>query len=123
MVVGWKLTAKMYLHRIHSILCCMRDAIPTVLPRNRNAVDKYFTVWWWLTLLIDAMDAGIQEREEVALRSRFQEYIDLEEERIHQNLKKVSYHIDASDTLSLILGPGRLEKVRVYFYFFLKLSC
>lgn len=109
---GWKIGASMFANRIMHTLSLMRDALPKVLPRSRSAVDDYFVVWWWVAMMV----TGLQNSSEVELNTssnRFQEYIDMEEVRLRGNLEKVNYDVDASDTLSLVMGAGGLEKVRV----------
>ncbi|KAI0716104.1 hypothetical protein C8T65DRAFT_642063 [Cerioporus squamosus] len=107
--IGWKIGASMYANRILVLLSMMRDIVPKVLPRNRSAVDDYFVVWWWVTMMI----AGLHSSFDAELNTpsyRFQDYIDMEEERLRGNLEKIKYNIDASDTLTLVMGTGGLEK-------------
>ena len=89
----------------------MRDAIPTVLPRNRESIDQYFNIWWQIAQLVQ----GFQDNEALlgddALLDRFRDLMEYEENRIRGNLQKIKYRIDASDTLALVLGQGPLEKV------------
>lgn len=106
----------MYVEKIKLLLKRMRDAIHKVHPRNRQHVDDYFgTTWWWVGALIMGLpqDDVMNDQPSTTSIDRFQEYIDWEEQRISENLQKIKYNIDASDTLFLVLGPGRLEKVRV----------
>lgn len=115
--IGWKIFASQYVDKIKELLSKMRVAIPRVHPRNRRAVDNYFNIWWWCAFLLLGMpEHGRPEAEFSTPPDRFQEYIDLEEQRIRGNLEKIKYDIDASDTLSLVLGSGRLEKVRDSLY-------
>ena len=109
---GWKIGASIYANKILALLSMMRDTVPKVLPRNRGPVDDYFIVWWWIAM----MATGLQNTSDVELSTpsyRFQEYIDMEEDRLRGNLEKIKYNIDASDTLTLVMGAGGLEKVRV----------
>lgn len=43
-----------------------------------------------------------------------QHFSRLEEERLKRRLKRVSYVIDTPDTVSLLTGPGRIERVSLY---------
>ena len=109
---GWRLTGDMYAISIREKLTRIVDILPTVLPRNRYAADNYFASIWWIYAIIMGFQEGeMTSFEHTAERERFQEYIDFEETRIHNNLEKIKYHIDASDTLTLVVGHGRLEKV------------
>jgi hypothetical protein len=44
---------------------------------------------------------------------RFKSYLEAEETRLSTSLKAVNYNIDGTDTLTLITGAGRIEKVGV----------
>ena len=89
----------------------MRDTIPTVLPINRKMVDAYFEIWWWILAILHGVSLNL-DHDDMPLRDRFQEYIDMEEQRIRENLGKVKYYIDASDTLYLVAGSGNFDRVR-----------
>lgn len=45
------------------------------------------------------------------LFAKFSSYVSAEEARLRKNLESVAYNIDAVDTLGIVTGPGRLEKV------------
>lgn len=47
------------------------------------------------------------------LHEEFRSHVDAEEQRLRQGLEELRYDIDAEDTLRLITGPGRIEKVRM----------
>ncbi|KAL1940585.1 hypothetical protein VTO73DRAFT_8020 [Trametes versicolor] len=105
--VGWGLAATKYATAIDDTLCHMRDALPRILGMNRLAVDSYLTETWGPSL---TLTGGVEWHGDPQLLARFQVYLDHEEERLRSNLEHVKYHIDASDTLSLVLGPRKLEK-------------
>lgn len=46
------------------------------------------------------------------VEAKFQAFADLEEERMRQNLADIRFDIDALDTVYVVAGPGRIEKVR-----------
>ncbi len=78
-------------------------------PAVRSSVDTYLhTVWTGISELTTAIDAYHPPE---ALRDKFQSYIDDEEHRLREGLETVRYDIDAMDTLVLVTGPGRIEKV------------
>jgi len=83
----------------------------SVLPPNRAAFDDYFeTVWITVRTLTDAvcsLSAGLDNPE------KFKSYLDAEDRRLENNLRAVDYVIDGNDTLTLITGGGRIEKVRI----------
>lgn len=47
-----------------------------------------------------------------ALQEKFRSFVEDEEARLERNLDAVDYDIDAADTLVLVTGEGRIEKVR-----------
>ena len=99
-----------YAVQIDSLLEKMFAIKPLVLPANRRFVEKYLdSVWSYVTELT----AGFRRAEwSEALRERFQGYVEAEEEKMRDQLEIMRYDIDAADTLLLITGPGRIEKVR-----------
>ena len=54
---------------------------------------------------------GAKNRDSDYLEERFRSYVETEEERLRDGLETVKYAIDGMDTLSLITGQGRIEKV------------
>ena len=100
-----------YAVKIDVVLAKMFALKAHLLPANRNAIEQYlFTVWTIVTMLTAAFRrVEIDEQ----LLHRFEDYTKSEEQRLAENLKTAKYDIDARDTLDLICGPGRIEKVRL----------
>ena len=98
-----------YAAKIDVVLAKMFALKTHLLPANRNAIEQYlFTVWTIVTMLTVAFRrVEIDEQ----LLHRFEDYTKSEEQRLAENLKTAKYDIDAQDTLDLICGPGRIEKV------------
>ncbi|KAI1785570.1 hypothetical protein LXA43DRAFT_976136 [Ganoderma leucocontextum] len=106
--VGWRVASTFYIKRIKAAIAQMREALPAILPRNRVDLDWYFLHHWHEAF---AATAGFQEwYDDEALEGRFQDFIKYEEDRICGNLEKVKYNIDMPETVSLVVGSGRLEK-------------
>ncbi|KAH9891323.1 hypothetical protein C8Q73DRAFT_747277 [Cubamyces lactineus] len=105
--IGWGVGAAMYTTRIKEVMGKIRLTLPHVLPLNRSAVDEYLRNTWTQTL---KLILGIRSETSWILEGRFQDYLELEEQRIRSHLELIRYHIDAPETISLVLGPGRLEK-------------
>lgn len=80
-----------------------------VLPQNRYWTDYYLQhVWPVAYELVKALHpASVPEH----IESKFQAYVDFEEERIRRNLADIKFDIDALDTVYVVAGPGRIEKV------------
>lgn len=82
-----------------------------VLPPNRVSFDNYFTsVWNYVHTLTAAVAPLLPELGSSSL-DRFKSYLEAEEARLSANLKAVDYVIDGTDTLTLLAGVGRIEKV------------
>jgi len=81
---------------------------PRLLPDNRYWADEYLSsVWLWTHRLTDAFRPS--EMPEMLI-SKFQAYMDFEDKRLEKTLAEFKHDIDELATVSLILGPGRLEK-------------
>ena len=80
-----------------------------VLPLNLQAIVDYFSLVWGPvhTLLVPVLSLQTLQDES----DKFKSYIEAEEARLQNNLRAVDYVIDGIDTLTLITGVGRAEKV------------
>ncbi|OSD05604.1 hypothetical protein PYCCODRAFT_1405323 [Trametes coccinea BRFM310] len=105
--VGWGVGAAVYVRRIRDVLGGIRATLQHVLPLNRSAADDYLKSMWAPTL---KLVLGVTTDAAWMLQARFQDYFDYEEQRIRSNLERIKYNIDAGETVSLVLGPGRPEK-------------
>jgi hypothetical protein len=81
-----------------------------LLPENRYWADYYLRNVWPVAFKLTKgfRPANIPEH----IEAKFQSFADLEEERIKQNLDGIRFDIDALDTVYVVAGPGRIEKVR-----------
>ena len=111
LIIGWRLVGHTYVTKILKLLSWIRDTIPKVLPRNRIAVDRYFDIWWQVMQFIQGFEDNGAALENDLLLDRFQPFLQYQEDHFRRNLEKIKYRIDASDTLSLVVGQGPLEKV------------
>jgi hypothetical protein len=103
-----------YAEKIYDLFAKMEGVRAEVLPPNREIIDHYFTrTWREVCTLIDAVPSPLS----LSLNPEiFKPYIEAEEARLSANLKAVNYIIDGSDTLSLVTGVGRIEKVGTWKY-------
>ena len=100
-----------YAEKIDVLLAKMFALKDLVLWVNRKAMEQYlWIVWTSVTMLTNAF-RRVDVNE--ALLSKFDDYTRSEESRLLENLKMVKYNIDERDTLEVICGPGRIEKVLV----------
>ena len=103
------MTTQDYRTKIVNIFAKMFSIRPHIHPANRNAVDQYLrAVWQKVCTLTSSL---VTTTYPYSLRERFKNYVDSEEQRLREGLETVKYDIDAMDTLLLIMGPGRVEKV------------
>jgi hypothetical protein len=86
------------------------DGIRTeVHPLNRQAIIRYFTnVWIPVHELVTAVLSLEPVEDDL---EKFKSHVEAEEARLANNLRAVDYIIDGTDTLTLITGVGRIEKV------------
>ena len=95
--------------KIYRIVRDMFALKPWIHPENRPMVDKYLDEMW-LPLMLSVM--GLQPLPlNEKMQRRFKEYVDAEEQRLKRNLETVRYRIDDLTTLSIVTGPGQIEKV------------
>ncbi|GBE88956.1 hypothetical protein SCP_1403640 [Sparassis crispa] len=110
--VGWRINATIYIRRINELVGKMFAIKEEVYATNGPYVDEYLhTVWAGITSLTCSMRPMTSSDN---LQARFKSRMDAEEERIRTNLEAVRYNINDMETLSLITGPGTIEKVRAF---------
>ena len=101
-----------YAQKIENLFAKMEGVRTTVLPPNRKGVDRYFGVVWEI---VHTLTTAANSLESVLADSgKFKLYLEAEETRLETNLRAVNYVIDGIDTLTLITGGGRIEKVGVW---------
>jgi hypothetical protein len=115
MSTGFKWSINDYSRKIEDIFAKMEGVRSVVLPPNRTAVDRYFACVWdtvhTLTAAVLLQDYSQNSGPDDS--KRFNLYLEAEEARLENNLQAVDYVIDGTDTLPLITGVGRIEKVRI----------
>ena len=108
--VGYKASIIDYANKMEELLAKMEGLRAKVLPPNRRFVDDYFHFVWTDVHTLTAAVTPLQP-DSVPSGDKFQPYLEAEEARLCTNLKAVDYTIDGTDTLALITGVGRVEKV------------
>ncbi|PBK97460.1 hypothetical protein ARMGADRAFT_639756 [Armillaria gallica] len=110
---GWHLSVDRYKERICVLLSTMYNIYPRVLPGNRNAVITYLqheTIYQVDKLLLSTHNVSPNPFGSIKLWNLTEEFTESEEKRIQKNLEAISFDIDAISTVSLITGPGRIER-------------
>lgn len=94
------------------ILNMFRDR-SQLLPTNRALVDEYLdhAVFDDLLVLLWCIKPFGSTVLNDDLRKKTLEYAQKEELRMEHNLLLMTYQIDTASTLTLITGPGRIERV------------
>ena len=87
----------------------MFGLLSKILPENRPFAHKYLQqVWKRIYEIISSLHS---RHVPYSLEGRFTSYVKSEESRLKANLAEIRYDIDEMDTLKLVTGPGRIEKV------------
>ena len=98
-----------YIVQIDQLLNKMFAVKSLVLPANRRFVERYLDAVW---TLITELTLGFRRAEwSDTMREKFESYVVEEEDRVRKKLETIRYDIDGADTLILVVGPGRIEKV------------
>lgn len=112
--IGFQMALFQYYTQIQTLLQQMHTAAEQTLPANRVFVDTFLSAWPFECL--DKLLLGFQEQIPYHGTwnwndwSKFLPYVQDEEKRLKNQLEAFQYNIDASDSLLLITGPGRLER-------------
>jgi hypothetical protein len=101
-----------YAQKIEDLFAKMEGVRTTVLPPNGQAADRYFGTAWLIVHSLTSPVLSLDCPDSVQADSgKFKHHIEAEESRLENNLRTVNHVIDGSDTLALITGGGRIEKV------------
>jgi hypothetical protein len=110
--VGFKRSIIEYAQKIEDLFAKMEGVRATVLPPNRKPVTRYLSIVWQIVHTLT--DVTLSLDSELPDSDKFKLYLETEETRLENNLRGVNYVLDGSDTLALITGSGRIEKVGVF---------
>ena len=91
----------------------MFSMLDSILPINRRLVYRYIENYSFsrVELLLRSI-IPYDAHGDDDLRENIQPYLTEEEERLRSTLESIAWDIDTMDTLALITGPERIEKVR-----------
>jgi hypothetical protein len=110
---GYKASIIDYANKIQELFAKMDGIRTEVHPLNRQATIRYFaSVWIFVHELVTAVLSS-RSVEGASDLEKFKSHVEAEEARLAKNLRKVDYIIDGTDTLTLITGVGRIEKVGI----------
>ncbi len=116
MLAGFKWSLFDYTQKMEDLFAKMEGVRSVVLPPNREAVDRYFGFVWEI---VHPLTAAVLSQSSLQSSGpddskRFKSYLEAVETRLGNNLRAVNYVIDGVDTVPLITGVGRIEKVRIW---------
>lgn len=106
---GWYASTRVEILKIKILFNKMFGMLPEISPENRIYTDKYLDFCW---KLLFGVIAAVEYRDVPnGTGTQFASYVEAEEKRLQANLNGIRYDIDELDALSLVTGPGRIEKV------------
>jgi hypothetical protein len=108
-IAGYRESITDYTKKIEELFAKMEGVRAEVLPPNRESIDDYFNEVWGGVHTLTA--AVLPLKPEQNNPEKFKPYLEAEEARLDENLNAVDFVIDGTDTLMLITGAGRIEKV------------
>lgn len=100
-----------YNNKLNALVAEMFALVPHLRIENRLKACWYLVTVWPILAQVLATFDRVEVDIEGDLWGRFQGYIESEENRLEEGLKTFHYFIDAADTVTLITGPGRIERV------------
>ena len=81
-----------------------------ILPQNRTWVDNYLeSVWLPAVKTIESLLPATRIPSHV--KTKFRQFVQMEERRITEKLESIKYNIDALETVQMIMGTGSIENV------------
>lgn len=107
--IGWHQSIVIYKTKIRELIAKMFAIMPSVLPSNRAYTNDYLDLVYRGVTSLESAIAPCFITE--SLQEKFRSYVEAEENRLRDNLRDVRFDIDARDTLELVAGPGRIERV------------
>jgi hypothetical protein len=87
----------------------MFSLIPILLPQNQVHARKYLSEIWMGIASVTRSFKG--KWSKWGSTDQFSDYVQAEEDRITRNFVDIKYKIDEENTVHLVAGPGRIEKV------------
>jgi hypothetical protein len=101
-----------YAHKIDELFSKMDGVRTNAHPLNRHPIISYLNFNWEFVRSLVAPFLPLQPAQDD--REKFKPYLEAEEARLEGTLRAVDYVIDGMDTLTLVTGVGRIEKVSSY---------
>lgn len=114
------MAAQWYFRRIRAVISDIALSMYASLPANRKALSRF--VKSEEVMFVENLLSGLRDVSEWdstafdtdASFAKFKDYILECEERMERNLRSVAYNIDDENTLAIVAGLRRIEKVRMF---------
>ncbi|KAH7885442.1 hypothetical protein F5I97DRAFT_1830577 [Phlebopus sp. FC_14] len=106
---GWHSITWEYASKIRRVIQTMYDHLPSVHPANQSQVDLYLNDVPLQQVELLCASVRICE-DEIYQDEKIKPYMQDEQARIEANLESMAWNIDATNTLALVVGPGRIER-------------
>lgn len=111
------MTVQWYFRRIRRTIALMYRGLDGTLLANRQLISDFVSsrqVWWVEDFLsglgsVSAFDSTDWDSDVTFLK--FKDYVVDNEQKIERKLRDIGYYIDEANTLTLVAGNGRPEKV------------
>ncbi|TDL25432.1 hypothetical protein BD410DRAFT_837606 [Rickenella mellea] len=103
---GWAVEASIYHIRIEALMEKLLDVV--VMPENATSFANYADTLLWIPWLLRSQSHTTTESPE--LIDLVHQHMRIQEDIIIGALEPAKWEIDAPDTISTLLGPGRIEK-------------
>ncbi|KAJ2920857.1 hypothetical protein H1R20_g16237, partial [Candolleomyces eurysporus] len=111
---GWAISVKRYRDQIYELVQEIFKARLDVLPCNRTIVSDYLdsSAFQSLDSLLRSTQPRIGEYDSTdpKLKELISNLDEQQEERLLSNLKDLKYNVSSTDQVTLVTGPGRVER-------------
>ena len=112
------MTVQWYFRRIRKVFAEIHFSSNAALPSNHRLISDFINCWqtrWAEDVLsgprdVEEWDDFDWDDDHVFLK--FKDYVVENEARMERSLRGVNYYLDAANTLAIVAGEGRPEKVR-----------
>lgn len=114
---GFETTVQWYFRRIRKVFAEIHTSSNAALPANFKLISEFVGCWQmrWaedvLSGLRDVEEWDDFDWEDDHVFAKFKGYVVENEGRMERSLRGVNYYLDAANTLTIVAGEGRPEKV------------
>lgn len=118
--VGFEMTVQWYFRRIRKTIANIAHTMVDALPANRKIISDFvssrevFMVEDCLSGLRDIYQWEYVDWDSNVLFLKFKDYVVENEQRMERNLQSFQYCIDEANTLNIVAGNERPEKVSMF---------